>query len=268
MKQNLILMTAFCLVFAFAAQAASAQITITIPGFKKIKKPRQEQSQTDSTTENDRSNRTSSTGDAQTNESKSAAPTGNCAGNIWVESHLEDIAKRQNEIDSFTPDRGWLVNGNNYDHLLYAVSPSARERWLAGANALDYRNCFAAALNKLADSAAAKLPRFLPNTGAYAQHNPSEERLMKSKINDLADHKIFYVGIKEPNWLIDKNEFGLPKSRYKHGIVWVRYTPNDHRYCRLYYINVIQDYAGGGTYGASYGAFIEDQLVGCPADAK
>ena len=257
-------MMALLFVFALGAQAASAQITITIPGIKKIKKPKLEQTQTDSTNSNNQSNQT----DGQTKESKNAVPTGNCEGNIWVSSHLEDIAKRQKEVDSFTPDRGWLVNSNNYDHLLYAVSPIAREKWLTGANALDYKNCLASAFDKLSASAATKLPLFLPNTKAYAQHNAAEERLMKSKISDLADHKIFYVGIQEPSWLIENNEFGIPKHKYKHGMVWVRYTLNDHPYCRVYYINVIQDYAGGGTYGASYANFIEDKLFGCPTGAK
>ena len=246
-----------------------AQITITIPGFKKIKKPKIEQSPNDSTIGNDQSNqKNSSSGDNQTKENDTPAPKGICAGNIWVESHLEDIAKRQKEVESFTPERGWLINSNNYDHLLYAVSPQAREKWLSSSNALDYKNCLASAFDKLAASAATKLPLFLPNTKAYAQHNPAEERLIRSKISDLADHKIFYIGVQEPSWLIDKNELGIPKNRYKHGMVWVRYTPNDHAYCRVYYINVIQDYAGGGTYGASYATFIEDQLVGCPTGAK
>lgn len=257
MKKILILMTAFLVICAFGGQAALAQVTITIPDFKKIKKPKIEQPPLDA-----------ASGSGQINESKTAGANGNCAGNLWVESHLDDIAKRQKEVDSFTPDREWLVNSNNYDHLLYAVSPKAREKWLADANALDFKNCLASAFDKLAASAAIKLPLFLPNTKNYGQHNAAEERLIKSKINDLADHKIFHVGIQEPNWLIDKNEFGLPKSRYKHGMVWVRYAPNDHDFCRVYYINIIQDYAGGGTYGASYGAFIEDRLFGCPSGAK
>jgi hypothetical protein len=272
MKKSSILMTAFLIIFGLGVNAASAQITITIPGFPKIKKPKVEQPRIDSTIGNNQSNQTSTNGDGQTDgqtkESKTATPTGNCAGNIWVKTHLEDIAERQKEVDSFTPDRGWLAGSNSYDHLLYAVSPSAREKWLTGANALDYKNCLAPAFDNLAAAAATKLPLFLPNTKAYAQHNPAEERLMKSKISDLADHKIFYTGIQEPNWLIDKNDFGLPKSRYKHGMVWVRYTPNDHAYCRVYYINIIQDYAGGGTYGASYASFIEDKLFGCPTGAK
>jgi hypothetical protein len=268
MKKILILTLALSIVFALGAQAASAQITITLPNFPKIKKPKPDQPRVDTTTGNNQSNQTVTNGDGRTGESKTPAPTDKCAENIWVSSHLDDIAKRREEVESFTPDRGWLVGSSTYDHLLYAVSPSAREKWLTGAKALDYKNCLAPAFDKLAASAATKLPLFLPNTKAYAQHIPAEEKLMKSKISDLADHKIFYIGVREPNWLIDKNEFGLPKNRYKHGMVWVRYTPNDHPYCRVYYINLIQDYAGGGTYGASYASFIEDQLIGCPAGAK
>jgi hypothetical protein len=264
MKTSAIIMTAFLIAFAFGSPTVSAQITITLPGFKKIKKPKIEQTQIE-TTNNNQTDRTDSNNDGRTQENRNTAPTGNCAGNIWVDSHLEDIAKRQQEVDSFTPDRGWLVNSNNYDHLLFAVSPSARQKWLTGAKALDYQNCFTAAFDKLAASAAAKLPQYLPNTKAYAVHNQAEENLMKSKISDLAGHKIFYIGLQEPSWLIDKNEFGLPKSRYKHGMVWVRYAADEHAFCRVYYINVIQDYAGGGTYGASYGYFVEDKLFGCPA---
>jgi hypothetical protein len=255
-------MTAFLIVVALGAHAASAQITITLPKFPKIKKPNQVQTQTDST--NGQADQT----DVRSKEIKTNAADGNCDGNIWVQSHLEDIGKRQKEVESFTPERGWLINANNYDHLLYAVSPAAREKWLSGANALAYKNCLAAGFDRLAAAAANKLPLFLPNTGAYAQRNAAEVSLMKTKISDLADHKVFYAGIQEANWLVDKNEYGIPKNRYKHGMVYVRYVPNDHPYCRVYYINIIQDYAGGGTYGASYATFIEDQLFGCPAGAK
>ncbi len=91
---------------------------------------------------------------------------------------------------------------------------------------------------------------------------------MKSKIEDLANHKILHAGIQEANWLIDKNDIGIPNSRYKHGRVWARYAKDDHPYCRTYYINIIQDYAGGGTYAASYARLVNEGLVGCPAGVK
>lgn len=254
------LFTAFIFVIGltFSFQNISAQsITINLPKFPKLKKDKQPETKTETnpTTEN-----------SQTTETKSA-PQDKCSGSIWLDTHVEEINKRIKEIDSFTPDRGWFTGSFTYDHLLHAVSPAAKEKWLTGANALDFKNCpnLVAAFDKLSASAAKKLPLYVPNTKGYAFHNPAEEKLMKGKINDLADHKIHYIGLQQATWLIEKNELGIPKNRYKYGMAWVRYTPDDHPYCRIYYINVIQDYAGGGTYGASYGYFVKDELAGCPA---
>jgi hypothetical protein len=256
-KSNLIFV--LIIIMAFGIQNASAQITITIPKIPKIKKdkPAEAKNETSSTTEN-----------TQTTGNKSVTPNDNCSGNIWLDSHIEEINKRIKEVDGFTPDRGWLTGSSNYDHLLHAVSPSAREKWLTGSNALDKKNCpnLVVAFDKLSVSAAKKLPLYLPNTKTYSFHNPAEEKLLKAKINNLSDNKIHYMGIQEASWLIDKNDFGIPTSRYKHGMAWVRYTPSDHPYCRIYYINIIQDYAGGGTYGASYAYLAKDELAGCPAE--
>lgn len=182
---------------------------------------------------------------------------------LWLKAHLEDIENRQKEVDEFTPSRGWLVSSANTNHLLIAVSPSARADYLS--NAQDFKSYLEPALDKLNSSAAKKLPLYLPNTKAYSVHNIAEEKLMRGNINELTSHKIHYIGLQQANWIIDKNSLGIPKNRYKHGMVWVRYTPNDHPYCRVYYINIIQDYAGGGTYGASYAYFAKDELFGCPA---
>lgn len=254
---SLIVMVAIILGF----HTVSAQIAAAIPKIARINKPKQKLVLATG------DNELNQTLADQTGESAMGAPRDKCSENLWLQAHLEDIAERQKEVDGYTPGRGWLTSNSNYDHLKFAVSPIAREKWLNDSNALDFKSCpnLISALDKLAVSAAKKLPLYQPSTRIYGLHNLAEERLMKSKINDLADHKIFYAGIQEPNWLIEKNEFGIPKSRYKHGMVWVRYTPNDHPYCRVYYINVIQDYAGGGTYGASYGHFVKDELFGCPA---
>jgi hypothetical protein len=258
MKKKLILM--FAILFAASGvQSIAAQITITIPKIPKIKKDKPVTTQPDAvtTTDGNRSNQ---------DQPVANKPADKCTENLWLQAHMEDIAKRQKDVDSFTPGRGWLVGTATYNHLLFAVSPAAREKWLTDSNALGFKNCpnFVAALDNLAAAAAKKIPLYQPDTKAYAFRSPAEERLMKGKINDPADHKIFYSGIKQASWLIDKNDFGIPTARYKHGLVWVRYVPNDHPYCRIYYINIIQDYAGGGTYGASYARFVGDELAGCP----
>jgi hypothetical protein len=262
MKKNLFVTFAFVVILTFGFQAVSAQITITIPKIPKIKKDKPEQPKTESTTTKD-----SKPTNNQITENKPAETKDRCDENSWLTAHLDMIAERQQEVDNFTSDRGWFTSKSTYDHLLNAVSPQARENWLTGAKALEFKDCpkLVSAFDKLAASAAKKLPLFVPDTKAYTFHNPVEEKLMKSKIKNLADHKIHYIGVKQASWLIDKNSLGIPTSRYKHGMVWVRYTPNDHPYCRIYYINIIQDYAGGGTYGDSYGYFVSDELAGCPA---
>ena len=88
---------------------------------------------------------------------------------------------------------------------------------------------------------------------------------MKGVLTRIADYKIYSIGLQQGNWLIDKNDYGLPTSRYKRGVIWLRDAKSDHPYCYATYINIKQDYAGGGTYGASYARFIEDEMVGCPA---
>lgn len=175
-------------------------------------------------------------------------------------------------VDGYDTEKSYLVPDSNNNYLLYAVSPQAREEWMKSFGVLDIRqtpnNRLDAALDALNASAVKKLPLYLPETKSYPFKNLAEERLMKSKINRLADHKILYIGIRQANWQIDKNDFGIPTARYKHGMVWVRVARHDYPYCWVYYINVIQDYAGGGTYGASYGNFIRNELFGCPAAGK
>jgi hypothetical protein len=183
---------------------------------------------------------------------------------VWLQTHLEEIANRQKEVESFTPERGWFVKTFTYDHVLNAISAEARAKWLKDSNAMEFKEYVDPPLDALAEAIKKKISSYQADTKAYPIHNPVEEALMKSKISDLAKHKIFYIGLQQANWLIEKNELGIPKNRYKYGMVWVRYSPNDHPYCRVYYINVVQDYAGGGTYGKSYGYFAKDILSGCP----
>ncbi|MFT3713678.1 MAG: hypothetical protein QM817_38965 [Archangium sp.] len=197
---------------------------------------------------------------------KAVAPKGKCGHSIWFSHHLGEINTRIKELESFTPERSWLVHGSDYNHLLNAISPTARAKWLAGAKAESYGECpeLQAAYCRLAVLAEEKIPLFQPNTKAYPNKDSGDFKLMKGKIKELSAHSIFYMGIEEDSWLIEKNGLGIPTDRYKHGMAWVRFAPNDHPFCRIYYINLIQDYSGGGSYGDTYANFVDDVLVGCP----
>ena len=262
---------------AFGIQTASAQITITIPKIPKITKEKKEKPKTsdntqtnDNQTNNNQTNSNQSNDQSQDDRAEEDSPppkvTDECETNPVTRMATDEIAKMIEDIDAFTLDRGWLYSGYpTYKYLLFAVSPSARKGWQNDFKLMGNCPKIVSGLDKLSESAAKKLPLYKPDPKEYAFRNPAEERLMKGKIKNLTDHKIHHIGVRQQNWLIEKNSLGIPTARYKHGMVWVRYTPNDHPFCRAYYINIIQDYAGGGTYGASYANFIDDVLVGCPA---
>jgi hypothetical protein len=92
--------------------------------------------------------------------------------------------------------------------------------------------------------------------------------MMKGTLRNLSTLKIHKIGLFHGNWQISKDDYGLPNARYKQGYIWVRDTTDDHPYCHLYQVNIIQDYAGGGTYAASYARFLDDTLFGCPAGGR
>jgi hypothetical protein len=265
MRKNHLLVPAFLVIALFGVQSLSAQISISIPKLPKIKKdkpqpppPVVENNQPQSQPEENR-----------TSETSEAVAPDECESDAVTRLAIDEIGRMQEDIDAFTPDRGWFYNViPTYNYLLFAVSPSARQKWQQDRKEVATCPKVVSMLDKLSASAAKKIPLRLPDKTEYPVRNVAEEKLMKSKINDLASHKIHYIGVKQANWLIEKNSFGIPTARYKHGMAWVRFTPNDHPYCRAYYINIIQDYAGGGRYGASYANYIDESLVGCPAGAK
>lgn len=273
MKKNLILTLVFAVVCAFFASETSAQITINIPKLPKIKKskpaetkqetPTVEPSKPTEPTESNVSRPT----ETEQNAGSQTAPDDKVCRDSWLGVHIDEINKRISDLEDFTPGRGWLVGTSTYNHLLFAVSPTARENWLTKSNGLEYKDCpnLIAAFDKLSALAEKKIPLYVPNKREYAIQTPALVKMMHSKIDDFADHKIFYSGVKEANWLIEKDSYNFPTARYKHGLVWVRYTKDQHPYCRIYFTNIIQDYAGGGTYGASYASVVRNDLAGCPA---
>lgn len=87
---------------------------------------------------------------------------------------------------------------------------------------------------------------------------------MKNELGDLSNIRIYQIGLAQSNWDIQKNGLGIPEKLFKVGYVWGQDSGDDHSYCKLYQINIIQDYSGAGTYGASYAVYLENWLTGCP----
>lgn len=266
MKNKYFLTTAFLIVLIFGWQVAVAQVTITLPNFPKIpkiKKPKVVATPEPDTTSGDQNGNDSTTTEPKPTEPKYEPM------DARLSFFLDELAKAQKDVDAYTPeDKLYLVGATSGEWMRRAISAKERTEWeekwksvMTPGAKKRFDDGFAA----LAASAAEKLPTYKASISKYGFHNAAEERMMKSVLTKIADYKIFSSGLQQSAWLIDKNDYGLPTARYKHGVIYLRDTKSDHPYCYATYVNIKQDYAGGGTYGASYARFIEDEMVGCPA---
>jgi hypothetical protein len=185
----------------------------------------------------------------------------------FLNAFLNEIGNIQKEVEQYTPEtRIALIGKGDYGWLQRAVSKKMREEWLSQwTKNPAQRQQFNEALDTLSAVLARKLPLYTPNPKYYTFRSPAEEAMMKGALKAPATSKIYRIGLNQANWLIDKNGLDIPTARFKRGMIWLKYQGADHPYCYMAYVNIIQDYAGGGTYGASYAKFIEQELAGCPA---
>ncbi len=260
MKNRYFLIAALTVISILGGQSVNAQFTITVPKIPKIKKPKVEQTSTPT----DNSNQKGQSDATRQEDEPESKPL-----DARLSMFLDDLAKAQKEVDEYTPqDKLYLVGATSSDWMWRAVSARERAEWQGKWESLmtpGAKKQFDDGLAALAASAAKKLPTYKASLDKFSFHNAAEEKMMKGVLTKIADYKIFSSGLRQSAWLIDKNDYGLPTARYKHGVIYLRDTKSDHPYCYATYVNVIQDYAGGGTYAASYARFIQDEMVGCPA---
>jgi hypothetical protein len=281
MKKKTILMLAFFTVLAFGAHAASAQITINIPKIPKVKKNKSEQPKQDQLTTQGKESPTNDTSQSNENSSDDNQETENetnksaqdlpdsPAYRMW----FDELQEALKEAEEYTPqsDRAIYTYSGKYDWGLLAVSPSARNEWfedVAEWRKANPNNKFDAAFDKLAALLAKHLPADRGSLASYKFRNPADEKIMRTVFEDITRWQIYSYGIRESDWLIEKGDSGIPNARYKHAVFYLKGKNSDHPYCYLTFVNIIQDYSGGGTYAASRARYIGDQLVGCPAGAK
>ena len=254
---------------SIATIPASAQITINLPKIPKIKKekPQTTTQSTQTTQTTQTSSETSTTGTKESSSETAAAKPNDCSSDAVAQVHLEDLGKTRKEAEEFTPgSRGYYVSTLSDSKNVYleaALLPKERAKWLGHWDA-EFQKCLGTALDGLAGVAKRTLPGYT-GPSDYNLGSPAEKKALLSAINDLSEARVIKSGIKQANWLIEKDSYNFPTARYKHGYVLVKYPNRDHSgFCYLFWINVVQDYAGGGTYGASEGRFISRALAGCP----
>lgn len=241
------------------AQIRIGRVTVRIPELSRL--PRAEKPATTATA----SEETPAKKESKT-EPSGTSPPSKPQSDARLEILLEQISKRLKEVETFDPaERTQFVTMSTPELFLPAISMRARAAYYKR-DQINERQQAAMnpALDSLASAAARKLPLYKADATLFAFHNPSAELLMKQSLKNAATLKVHRSGTKEAVWLIEKNEFGIPLDRYKHGYVWARDNSDDHPYCHLYTIYVQQNYAGGGTYGAVFARLSDDVVVGCP----
>jgi hypothetical protein len=177
--------------------------------------------------------------------------------------YTEDAQKTLDQAKSFTPGRNWYVgvlNDSRNEYLMAAISPSERKQLEEKLG--HFYPHITKLLDEIAKVAAKTLPLYKPV--GYNVKNAAEEKLLRTAVNDLAQAKVLQTGMMESTWTVSKNNYNIPTVRFKHGMIHAQYpkTVTDDGYCRIIYVNILQDYIDNGKYGASYAVFIKSEPAG------
>ena len=196
-----------------------------------------------------------------------AAAAQSCKGGDAVfRVHSDNIEITKKQAADYKPGaRDYYVRDFNDNENLYlkaALSPSRRQEWLGRWKDPKFVKCMSVALDELAAIAKKTLPSYRP--AGHTVRNAAEERVLLTGVKDLAQATVISSGLASSSWKIEQNRRGIPVARYKHGMVHARYRGVDDGFCRIVYVNVLQDHAGGGTYGDSRAVYIKSEFAGCP----
>lgn len=190
--------------------------------------------------------------------------TQDVAESPWLRAHRDGIKKVLGYVENYQiGSKDSMATDSEY--AVYAVSPKERMEWLKEKNALQFKEPIEEMLKPLADVLARKLPSYPARMEKYPFGTAADFTLMKQIFSNPSRYKIFKIGLMQNVWQIDKNAIGIPNTRYKNGVIYLRDLQGDHPYCYATHVNIIQDYSGGGTYAASRAKYISDELVVCPA---
>ncbi len=241
-----------------------AQVTISVPGFPKIKKQPKPTPAPETTSVSTPETSTPTSSVLSGEAAASTQSSKGCAGNPFYDVWNEEIEKTADDVKSFTPGRDYFVrdfNDNENKYLKMALSDNQRKEYEDGWADDDTKRCVNASLDKLAELASKVIGTYTPV--GYTLGTPAEKAALKAAVSDISNATVFTIGIKDVNWQIVHNDIGIPTGRKKLGKLWVKYT--GQKYCKIIWANVWQPYSGGGTYAASEGDFIAWEFAGCPA---
>ncbi len=195
-----------------------------------------------------------------------ATPPKGCGGGFFS-SHYRDAFKTLREAEEYkSGTRDYYVrelSDRRNEYLLAGISPSFRKDWFSSHKIAekDYP-CLVPVFDDIGAAAKLTLPRYRPL--GYKNHDSGEEGLITEAVKQqVPDAQFLGMGVKQANWDIEKLNNGTPSVRYKFGMAWVKSAKWDDGFCRILFVNIVQDYSGGGTYADSRANYISMQPAGC-----
>ena len=258
---------------------AAAQYTISIPKIPKISKDKPAQTPVPSSksgSDSSNASKPTSESSSQQKHTDSEDPDNldwsDVASPAYL-SHRDTVNEVLKQVRAYKPGSGGrIVSGSGYEYDWFNASISSKlraEKMKSWTNLQpQYRRWFDAKLDEIGKIATEKLSSYLPAANAFPVRNPAEERLMKGALSEMQGVTVHRIGLQSATWTIDKNELGIPKNRFKYGAVYGKNPNADDPFCEVWYVNIIQDYAGGGTWGSSYARWVKSETFGCPQITK
>lgn len=190
----------------------------------------------------------------------------NCKGSPIFDIHNENVEITKKQAAEYKPGlRDFYVRDFNDAENVYlkaALSKRRRDEWFARWKDPSFPKCMGPVLDELAVIAKKTLPSYRP-TG-YTVRNAAEEKLLRDGVNDIANATVLGAGFLPGPWKIETRGNGIPRARFKHGMLYLKYANSDDGFCRIAHVNLLQDYSGGGTYAGSRPLFIKSEPAGCP----
>lgn len=185
-----------------------------------------------------------------------------------IDFYLKEIASAKKSAETFNGGNSDLYNNSSYDWMYRAVSKKARTEYIETQKGWNNSAESVIKINKALDDLSLickdKIYKLKVADELFQYHDMAIEQLMKSYLKNPSTLKIYKQGLSDSDWIIIKNELGIPLNRYKRGTMWALNTADDHGLCKALFFVIKQNYSGGGSYGKSFISQYNEELRGCP----
>jgi hypothetical protein len=192
-----------------------------------------------------------------------------------MKNYIKDIQKTKSQVENY--------NGSNYmftglsEWSWRAVSKNTRNNFysknqgfkrqvelakLAG-NSYDPFKEINEELDMLNISIQKNLSKLKIDPENFKFKDIESEKAMLSSLKSPKSLKIYKTGMKDKDWKVITNSFGVPLYKYKNGTMLVDDPKDDIKHCKTLYFNVQKDYVGG-KYSSAKISNYHEILQTCP----